>query len=167
MKKIHLAAALDNFDDRHLGEIETGDIGAKQEFKDECDINVILKKFGIGYEMPANFIPPTSGDFTGITDFHQAMNQLLFNQQQFDSLPADMRARFDNDAGKFFTFATDEKNLEQMAELGMLNKQGLDKVERLKAERNERNDSEAHARVEARKTAHQGKAPDPNKLAKS
>ena len=45
----------------------------QQSFKEECDINVIVERFGLTGQLPENLRMPVSGDFTGITDFQTAM----------------------------------------------------------------------------------------------
>ena len=50
---------------------------AKQSFKDECDINVIVERFGIGYEMPTGVVAPVYGDFTQAGDFRSAMDAVV------------------------------------------------------------------------------------------
>ena len=94
----------------------------RQEFKDECDINVIWKRFGQGYKLPENWRKPEFGDFTGISDFHKAANAIATANESFDQLSADVRAFFNNDPGKFVDFAIDSKNRDQMIEWGLIRK---------------------------------------------
>ena len=46
----------------------------------------------------------SSGDFTNIPDFHTAMNLVRQAQEEFVRIPADVRARFNNDPGRFMEF---------------------------------------------------------------
>lgn len=101
--------------------------GAKQSFKEECDINTIVKRFGIGYEIPENIRVPQFGDFTGINDFHDAMNRVATARENFELLPANIRAKFDNDPGKFVDYASDEKNRPGLKEMGLLSKEALER----------------------------------------
>lgn len=146
-----------NYDTNKAGDesgIDTGtEGGAKQSFKDECDINVILKRFGIGYEIPVGLEVPTSGDFTGINDFHSAMNAVVQARETFEQLPAHLRARFDNDPGKFVDFTTNEDNREQMLDMGLLNQEAAAKVQAARESRQFAEDEQAAARVEARRKA--------------
>ena len=41
----------------------------QQSFKDECDINEIVRRFGLTGQLPENFRAPVSGDFTGIKEW--------------------------------------------------------------------------------------------------
>lgn len=93
-----------------------------QSFKEECDINTLIKRFGLGMEMPMDFRIPHSGDFTDqVTDFHTGMNLLREAQESFMQLPAHMRERFGNDPGNLIGFLEDEKNREEAIELGLVN----------------------------------------------
>lgn len=48
----------------------------QQQFAEEADINTIVKRFGLTGELPSPVSVPMTGDFTGATDFHTAMNLL-------------------------------------------------------------------------------------------
>lgn len=94
----------------------------QQEFKDECDINEIVRRFGLTGQLPDNYRAPVSGDFTGISDFKTAMDAVRAAQDRFMEMPAELRARFDNDPQKLIGFLDDEKNREEAIKLGILNK---------------------------------------------
>lgn len=142
--------------------IDTGtEGGAKQSFRDECDINVILKRFGIGYEIPTGLNMPTSGDFTGINDFHTAMNAVVQARETFEQLPAHIRSRFNNDPGKFVDFTTNEQNREQLLDMGLLNQEATSRVQAEREARQVREDEQAAARVEARRNAASRKGGEP------
>ena len=93
---------------------------AKQSFRDECDINNILRKFNVTGELPVGSVQPQYGDFSGITDYQSALNAVMAAQDSFLALPAKIRARFDNDAALFVDFASDEANKDEMKALGLL-----------------------------------------------
>ena len=93
---------------------------AQQSFKDECDINTILNKFAITGELPSNVRMPQYGDFTGISDYQTALNAVLEADEAFMSLPASVRARFDNDAAAFVDFCSDETNRDEAVKLGLV-----------------------------------------------
>ena len=72
-------------------------IGAQQHFKSDCDLNVIIKRYPDGVLPPPHSMP-TYGDFTALGHGLQAsMDALRYVSDWFASLPADIRARFDND----------------------------------------------------------------------
>lgn len=143
-----------NYDTNAAGDesgIDTGtEGGAKQSFAEECDINVIVKRFGIGYDMPEGLRMPQAGDFTGVNDFHSAMNAIVQARETFDALPATLRAKFDNDPGQFVDFATDQKNLPEMDKLGLLSAKGSAAVLKAADEFQRQSDAEAAARHHAR-----------------
>lgn len=90
-----------------------------QSSKDECDINTIVKRFGLTGTMPAAMIPPSYADYEGIFDFHTAMNAVREAGESFMLMPADVRAEFQNDPQRFLAFCSDSKNLPRMRELGL------------------------------------------------
>lgn len=93
---------------------------AKQEFKEECDINTIVRRFGLTGQLPSDVRMPVSGDFTGITDFHSAMNAVREAQESFMEMPAHVRDRFANDPGKFVDFCLDDRNRDEAVKLGLV-----------------------------------------------
>lgn len=93
---------------------------AVQSEKEECDINTIVARFGLTGELPGDLQMPQSGDFTGFPDFHTAMNFVRETQEEFLRVPADIRARFDNDPQKFMAFVEDENNRDEAKKLGLL-----------------------------------------------
>ena len=92
----------------------------KQSMKDECDINLIMKKFektGILPEMIKE--NPQYGDFSEPIEYRDALEIVRFAKEQFDSLSAKVRVRFDNDPEKFLEFATNPANAKEMVDLGL------------------------------------------------
>lgn len=93
---------------------------AQQQFKDECDINVILERFNVTGQLPVTPLQPQFGDFSGISDYQTALNAVLDAQESFDALPARVRERFANDPAAFVDFCLDEANRDEMQALGLL-----------------------------------------------
>ena len=102
---------------------------AQQHYKDECDINTILERFNITGMLPQSPLSPRYGDFTGIGDYHTALNRVIAAQDEFDALPAQIRARFDNDPAQLIEFLEDETNRAEAEELGLLEKAAAEVVE--------------------------------------
>jgi len=102
---------------------------AQQHFKDECDINMILEKFNVTGLLPQSPISPQYGDFTGIGDYHTALNRVIAAQDEFDGLPAQIRARFENDPAKLIEFLEDENNRPEAEKLGLVAKAAAEVVE--------------------------------------
>lgn len=93
---------------------------AKQAFREEADINVIMERFGLGYVVPPGVVAPTFGDFTDVVDFHSAMNAVVASRESFMKLPADVRARFANDPQAFVAFCSDDSNFDEVDRMGLL-----------------------------------------------
>ena len=110
------ASGIDCSADAELGTVKQ----AQQQFATECDINEIVRRFGLTGELPENPRLPQSGDFTGISDFHEAMNAVRAADEAFMEFPAEVRARFDNDPGKMMAFCEDARNREEAIELGFI-----------------------------------------------
>ena len=94
---------------------------AQQHHKDECDINVILERFGKTGQVPVNTISGTYGDFSGVHDYHTAMNALIAAESEFAALPAQIRNKFANDPANLVQFLDDPQNRAEAEKLGLVN----------------------------------------------
>lgn len=95
------------------------DSRAQQQFKDECDINTIVRRFGLTGELPENVRMPVEGDFTAVTDYQTALNLIIAADEGFMQLPAEVRAEFNNDPAKLVSFCSDPANLDRARALGI------------------------------------------------
>jgi phage internal scaffolding protein len=93
---------------------------AQQHFRDECDINNILRQFNITGLLPEAPLSPRYGDFTGIGDYHTALNQVIAAEDEFMSLPATIRARFENDPAQLIEFLDKSENKDEAIKLGLI-----------------------------------------------
>ena len=94
--------------------------GAKQSFKDECDINRIMDTYKTTGIMPHQRKDKPRFGFAPDVDFRQALDLVTSAQEQFLELPAEVRAEFENDPGKFLEFIQDDENRKQAEELGLI-----------------------------------------------
>jgi len=92
----------------------------QQHFKDECDINNILRQFNITGMLPEQAVSPRYGDFSGIMDYHSALNQVIAAEDEFMSLPATLRARFENDPAQLIEFLDNPENKNEAIKLGLV-----------------------------------------------
>ena len=92
----------------------------QQSFKDEADINTIVRRFGLTGQLPQDLQMPVSGDFTGISDYHTAMNMVLAAQDEFLRVPPEVRARFQNDPAQLMAFLDDPANRAEAESLGLV-----------------------------------------------
>ena len=85
----------------------------------DTDINEIIRRVGLGAPMPVNPRLPEYGDYSEITDFRSALLAVEAAQKNFMTLPANVRATFQNDPQAFLQYVTDPRNLPGMIEMGL------------------------------------------------
>lgn len=91
-----------------------------QEFREECDINTIIDRFGIGENPIVKQDWVTDIDIANApNNYMDVMNQLNAARDQFMSLPARVRSQFDNDPHRFVEFVSDSANMPEMVRLGL------------------------------------------------
>lgn len=92
----------------------------KQSFKDECDINNILKKYETTGSLPSLILEnPQYGDYSDVPTYQDALDTVMKAEEQFSALSSKLRDRFDNDPAKFLEFADNPENKEELFELGL------------------------------------------------
>jgi len=96
---------------------------AQQHMKDECDINVIVERFGVTGQLPVKAIEPSYGDFSGVSDYHTALNKIKAADEAFMALPAKLRAKFDHDPNALLNFLENEANKDEAIQLGLIDGQ--------------------------------------------
>lgn len=104
------------------GKLKPGDATpslAKQSFKDECDINTIVRRFGLTGELPSDVRIPLNGDFQDLPDFQSAMNLVVAAREAFDQMPSHVRNRFHNNPVEFVDWASKKDNHEEAVKLGL------------------------------------------------
>lgn len=97
---------------------------AQQHYKDECDINSIMKK----YESTGFLVDPLQlrnrkpqfGDFTNIPDYLTAQNIIVEGREAFEALPARIRKYFNNDPALYLSFVSDIANIDKALEMGLV-----------------------------------------------
>jgi len=94
---------------------------AKQAFRDQCDINNIMKRYEkTGIVEHAKRFSGNYGDFTGAEDYQDALAKVAAADEAFMSLPASIRKRFNNNPGDYFDFANDPANRNELIDLKLL-----------------------------------------------
>ena len=92
----------------------------KQEFKDECDLNVLMKRYErTGVAPGARLGNPFYVDAADLPSYMEALQLVSDAHESFAALPARVRAEFDNDPEKFVAFAQDPANKEKLVEWGL------------------------------------------------
>ncbi|AXH77469.1 MAG: internal scaffolding protein [Microviridae sp.] len=104
------------------GEIDCSydEVRTKQSFKDECDINVLMRRYESSGVLPVDVSTASYGDFSEAPDFMAAQNILRRAEAQFASLPSRVRERFQNDPAHFLEFIAEEANYDEALKLGLL-----------------------------------------------
>lgn len=94
--------------------------GAKQSFKDECDINKIMAKFvKTGMITHVNRFEGSYGEVPSQT-YHEAMEVVREANEMFMEVPAAIRQKFGNSPAAFLDFVNDPNNVDEMRKLGMV-----------------------------------------------
>lgn len=99
----------------------------QQQFKDECDINNIIKAHGGDMRMlpPHVFVKSgrgVYGDFSDTKDFQQSLHTIMDAESAFMTLDAKIRAKFENDPQKLFQFLNKKENFNEAVSLGLIEK---------------------------------------------
>ncbi len=106
---------------RVFTEIE-GESRTHQSFADDADINTILGKWRNHDITPViNPGTPVYEDFSNATDYLAALNAVQHANDLFDSMPARVRKRCDNDPAKLIEFLENPANEQEAIDLGLLN----------------------------------------------
>lgn len=98
-------------------EVETR---TQQQFKDECDINKIMEKFGITGLVPQNIRPVMPDEYEEVFDFQTAMNTIRRAEEAFMQMPSGVRARFQNNPGIFTEFFANPDNRQEAEKMGLV-----------------------------------------------
>lgn len=105
-----------------------GDSLTSQADAKDADINVIVGRYLKTGQVPGLSRLPSFGDFDGISDYREALHAVRDAEASFMRLPAQLRARFENDAQAFVEFCEDPGNRLELAELGLLAPEVADRV---------------------------------------
>lgn len=95
----------------------------KQEFKEECDANEILRRAANGQDLSSvlNSRVAQYGDFTNVPDFRESMDLIARANGMFMQLDWKLRERFGNDPAKMLDFLQDPNNRDEAVKLGLVN----------------------------------------------
>ena len=92
----------------------------EQSHKAECNINKIIKRHGLDIVSKVTAMRSHLYQFDDVTgnDFQEAMNIIIKAQDEFESMPSQLRKQFDNDPAKFLDFVQNPDNMPVMVEMG-------------------------------------------------
>lgn len=77
----------------------------QQQFREDCDANVIVRRFGGIGNMPVPSLGAFYVDLTGVSDAESATAFVDGVRAAFERLPAEFRDRFGNDAHALLEYA--------------------------------------------------------------
>lgn len=102
-------------------ELDTSDCFVQQHEAADCDINNIMARYERdGVLSHVQQYEGQYGDFTDVVSYQQALNIVMDAEECFMSLPANIRKKFDNDAGAFLDFAANPENRDELAKMGLI-----------------------------------------------
>ena len=99
----------------------SGPTRAQQQFKEEVDINNIMKKYQkIGAAALGPQREPQYLDVSDGLDLQGAITRAQQAEEAFMDLPSSIRREFDNSPIRMYEFLQDPANIERAQELGLL-----------------------------------------------
>lgn len=105
------------------GKLFTKPSRVRRDMQEDCDINKIMGRWRKTGLMPQATRTPRYGDFSNAMQYQDALNRVMAAKEDFMALPARVRARVDNDPGRFLDFISNTDNLEELVELGLVEAQ--------------------------------------------
>lgn len=100
----------------------------KQAFRDECDVNLIIKKYDRqGILTHLNKLEAQYGDVSGV-DFQAALDLVTRTRGFFEQLPSSVRRSFGNDPANFLDFCDNPANADRLVEMGVASRQEVDEL---------------------------------------
>jgi phage internal scaffolding protein len=95
----------------------------KSEFKDECDINNVVKRALRTGVLPGVDREALYGDFSQVEDYATAQIKIAEAKSEFEQLPSGIKEKFDNDVANLLDFVDDPENEAEAIKLGLLPEQ--------------------------------------------
>ena len=95
----------------------------EQHHSDDTLVQNILKRYdktGVFYHV--NQMQASYQDNTLFNEYADMYNKIQKADASFASLPAEIRAKFNNDTGLFLEFVNNDENIEAMQEMGLVPK---------------------------------------------
>lgn len=119
-KKIPFRTAYGSYNPEDYGlSFDGEDTMTHQSFRDECDVNRIVSSFERTGVLPTTSGTPMYGDFDNAYSYKEAFDLVCRAQESFMELPAQLRARFENDPAQFLDFVNDPANMDEAVRLGL------------------------------------------------
>jgi len=98
--------------------VEKAEPRTKQSFKEECDINNIVRAYRPNQNGTRIY---QFDDYTNV-DFFEMQNSVAAGTEKFLELPSHIRKKFDNNVGNLIRFINDKNNKTEAITLGLIDK---------------------------------------------
>lgn len=94
----------------------------KQSELADSDINNIMARYALTGVAPNMRDPAQAlyGDFSEIEDYQTSLAKVASAEERFNSLPVELRKKFDYDPQNMIDFILDERNREECIKLGFI-----------------------------------------------
>lgn len=101
--------------------VHSGKSLTDQQYKDECDVNNIIKKYLQTGSVThvRNAKEGVYADLTNLPSYHEAMGVVAKANEAFAEIPAAIRNRFNHNPQKLIDFLADPKNKDEAIKLGL------------------------------------------------
>lgn len=104
----------------------------KQSMKDECDINLILKRYqATGVISHVSSKQPIFADVSNFDTYDKCLAYINKAEDAFNALPSELRLKLDNNPQNLVSFIKDPKNYDDCIRLGIFNKPVKESVPRV------------------------------------
>lgn len=94
----------------------------QQSFREDADLNVLARRFGLSDIPVGTYDPDAFRDTTNDPELAELLDIQRNAKNQFLALPAKLRKRFHNSPNELWAFVTDPENAEEALRLGLLHK---------------------------------------------
>lgn len=91
----------------------------QQKFKEECDVNKIVRTYAETGILPHVNRAEQRFGYAPALEFREALELVRAQDDYFNELPATVRARFNNDTEELLEFIENPDNLEEARQLGL------------------------------------------------
>lgn len=105
--------------ERHFTPV-TGESRTHQSFKNECDLNHMMATYQRTGLIPQNKLPARYEDLSNATDYQTAKNLMIEADAAFQTIPASLRKKYDNNAAKFLAALESGEAQDDLREAGLL-----------------------------------------------
>lgn len=108
--------------DPKTGELVKEPSLTKQDQADACDVNRIIRQYsatGVWSHVNERAQQGAYVDLSSAPEYQDALNVIARSNEAFESLPAAVRERFQNDPARFLDFMADSANVDEAIKLGL------------------------------------------------